>query len=567
MIRRIKFMPSQFFGLNIGASGLRAANASLNTTANNISNVNTNGYSRQEATQQASNALRVFTSYGCAGAGVDTIAIERLRDEFYDKRYRSNESMKGQYVQKHYYCDIIQEYLKDDGSSGFSSLFTSMQASLEEVMKASGTEVTKATYVSSLTSITDYFRTLSKNLKNLQYDVNAEIKTTCDDINSIADEIATLNQQINVIEMTGSKANNLRDKRDELIDRLSGFVEVEYEESKVYPRKVVVNDEGENEVTFDKDAWTGATRFELWIAGGQILVDNYSYNKLYCVARNQDEKVNQNDVDGLYDIKWVRNNYQEGTKDYLGDFDLYNKNIGGKLKGLIEMRDGNNKEYFNGRSASYDNKTHKLTVNVTQDYLKDMSKCTLPGLGVIRVGSREYEYDSWEYDGDSTYTFTLAAKDDSGWPVDTSRIRPSGDEDVYVGRSIDYQGISYYMSQMNQFVRNFATEVNQIMTAGYTADSRLGSFVLTGNRTVQGPDTPPQYTYAELTTTNYGYYNLTAENFAVYSTLQKDATLLATKADITEGQDEFGNLKNSEICSTTRKSSAVLHQENSLISS
>ena len=61
-------MPSQFFGLTIAGSGLRAANAALNTTANNISNEQTEGYSRQEVTQKANDALRTFTTYGCAGA-------------------------------------------------------------------------------------------------------------------------------------------------------------------------------------------------------------------------------------------------------------------------------------------------------------------------------------------------------------------------------------------------------------------------------------------------------------------------------------------------------------------
>ena len=86
-------MPSQFFGLNIAASGLRAANAAMNTTANNISNCNTDGYSRQKVQQEAADALRVFTTYGCAGAGVDTVAIERVRDEFYDQRYRDNQKL------------------------------------------------------------------------------------------------------------------------------------------------------------------------------------------------------------------------------------------------------------------------------------------------------------------------------------------------------------------------------------------------------------------------------------------------------------------------------------------
>ena len=68
-------MPSQFFGLNIAYTGLLASNAALNTTSNNIANVHTEGYSRQQVTQQASNALRVFQTYGCAGAGVETLSI------------------------------------------------------------------------------------------------------------------------------------------------------------------------------------------------------------------------------------------------------------------------------------------------------------------------------------------------------------------------------------------------------------------------------------------------------------------------------------------------------------
>ena len=63
-------MASTFFGLDIAYTGVQAANAKLNTTANNIANVDTKGYTRQEATQVASDALRISQSYGMAGTGV-----------------------------------------------------------------------------------------------------------------------------------------------------------------------------------------------------------------------------------------------------------------------------------------------------------------------------------------------------------------------------------------------------------------------------------------------------------------------------------------------------------------
>lgn len=524
-------MPSQFFGLNIAASGLRAANAAMNTTANNISNTNTDGYSRQKVEQEAADALRVFTTYGCAGAGVDTVAIERIRDEFYDRRYRDNEKLYGEYSQKNYYQSLVEQYLDDNGETGFSTLFSRMQANLQSVMTAAGTTTTKATYVASMTAITDYFNTMSINLQNLQNDINLEIRSTCDAINSIAEEVASLNEQINIVEMTGTTANDLRDTRDLLIDHLSEYISVSVRETDVIDEN-------------DPERDTGATRYEIWVAGGQCLVDTYNYNKLVCVARDEDESINQNDITGLYNIKVARSNYEEGSGKFISNFDLDNANIGGKLYGLLQMRDGNNQKFFNGTSGAWNPLTHTITVSVSNDYLKDMAQCTLPAQGVIQIGARSYEYTGWTYDGDSNYTFTLDDTDDeTGRAVDFSRLQSRTYDTVNIGKSIDYQGVPYYQAQMNEWIRNFAREVNNITATGYTSTGEDGCYMLTGDRTVSSNTSPAQYTFEELTTTNYGYYYLTADNFAVYSAMEHNANILATKADITEGDDEFGNIK------------------------
>ena len=126
-------MASTFFGLTIASSGLRAANAALNTTGNNISNVNTAGYSRQQVNTEAANALRVFATYGCAGAGVETLSIERVRDLFYDHKYWDNETKLGEYDAKLYYCNMIQEYLNDDNHTGFKTLFDKIGVTLQEI--------------------------------------------------------------------------------------------------------------------------------------------------------------------------------------------------------------------------------------------------------------------------------------------------------------------------------------------------------------------------------------------------------------------------------------------------
>ncbi len=517
-------MTSQFFGLNIAASGLRAANAALNTTGNNISNANTDGYSRQAVKQEASNALRVFATYGCAGAGVDTIAIERVRDSFYDVKFRNNESLLGNYQQRNYYNRLIEEYLNDDGNSGFSSLFNKMEAALESVMTAAGTTETKSSYISTVKSITEYFNNVYGSLQQEQADVNAEIKLCADRISSIAQEVASINQQINIIEMTGAKANELRDKRDVLVDELSKMISVETKETPIVDEQ-------------NPDRVTGATRYQIWVANSYELVDTYDYRKMICVSRDSDGSTNQNDISGLYDIKWGYGSYKDGDNvNELSDFQLDSKLIGGELQGLLAMRDGNNAQYFHGKDTDVKVKsdgTVEVTVQVEASYLKDMAKATIPEQGRIHIGAKDYKYDSFSYDGDSTYTFTMDA---------SLKSIPDNYKNVSIGYSNNYQGIPYYMAQMNEWLRQFADSTNQIMVAGYTSDSLEGVNLLTGS---MATNSAAQYSYEQLTTLsqNKGYYVLTGGNFSVNDVLLDNSDRLATKADVTEGEAEFENLK------------------------
>ena len=530
-------MTSQFFGLNIAASGLRAANAALNTTANNISNASTDGYSRQKVTQEANDALRVFATYGCAGAGVDTIAIERVRDSFYDVKFRQNETMLGNYEQKNYYNGLIEQYLDDDGTTGFSSLFNKMEAAMESVRTAAGVTETKSAFVSTMKSITEYFNNVYTSLQSEQADVNAEIKLRADRVSAIAQEVASINKQINIIEMTGAKANELRDKRDVLVDDLSKIISVE-------TRETPIIDETQ------PDRVTGATRFQIWVAGSYELVDTYEYRKMICISRADDGATDQNDVKGLFDIKWGTANYKDGDNvKELSDFALDSKLIGGELQGLLALRDGNNNHYFQGNTPddgvvqNPDGSVY-VTVKVDSSYLKDMTKCSIPEDGTIKIGAKKYKYDSWEFDGDSTYVFKMDEESLSSIP-DSGRS-------VSIGYANSYQGLPYYMSQMNEWIRQFSDQVNQIMTTGYTSDSLEGVYAFTGS---MDNNSAAELSYEQLTTLseNKGYYKVRGGNFTVSSVLLEDSDRVATKADVTEGESEFANLTKLKDMFKTKK--------------
>ena len=498
-------MASTFFGLEIASSGLRASNAALNTTANNISNTNTEGYSRQEVKQEAMNPLRVFATYGCAGAGVNTLAIERIREQFYDNKFRDNETKLGEFDTKAYYCKMIEDYLEDDNKTGFKSIFDQFAMALQEITKNASSESYKRAFISQAKSMTDYFNNLYGDLQNLQADVNDEIKIRVDHINSIAQDIATVNKQINTIEMSGTIANELRDKRDVLIDELSAVVDVKIEESPIY------------------DQWgnaTGANRYIVRIAGGQTLVDQNEYNQLVCVARESDEKVNQTDIDGLYDIRWTN-----GT-----DFGLYNASMHGELKGLIEMRDGNNGEYFNGTASNiiYSGKTSQVTIKTTAAYLDSMSKSNLSDTGgVINIGDQLFYFTDWTFDEETAeYTFTIEATKAAGFGGALTGERNG--KVATVGQDVHYQGVPYYMSQMNEWLRDFAQKVNGFFTDGMTDAEEDAGILFTGTY----PKGDGQYTENELNDSRQngkGYYYMTAGNVTIESSLMKDASLLGTR--------------------------------------
>lgn len=531
-------MPSTFLGLNTAYLGLSAANASLNTTANNISNVETEGYSRQHTVQQASEAMRTFTTYGCAGAGVEVLAIERYRDEFYDTKYWNNNSNVGEYSTKDYYMKMIENYFRDDGEEGpligFNTIYEEMMKALEEVKKQSGTPEARREFVGTAQSLAEYFNTMAANMQKLQKDVNDEIKTKVDEINSISQEIATLNKQINVIELSGSAANELRDKRALLIDQLSEIVDVDTTEMPITDPN-------------NPDRYTGATRFIVKIAGGQTLVDDTSYNTLECVARKSYEKVNQSDVDGLYDIKWSNGNR----------FSLTNSRIGGELKGLIQMRDGNNAEYFNGTVTGTDRVTVEdgtkhttVTVGVTADYLKDLSRCTLPDNGgQISLGNKVYYYDSWTFNYDAasdSYSYTFVLSDES--KNESTGTGGLLGKEATVGSAVNYQGVPYYMEQMNEWVREFAQAFNDIMTQAGAVDNNgdPAQFFFLANKATDNAQWGFQDSYKKdpdgsfsISVHDDSYYWLTATNFAVSAEIVGDPNKMATHTGESSQTDKY----------------------------
>lgn len=524
-------MPSQFFGLMIGYSGLTAAQASQNTTANNIANINTEGYSRQQLKQEAANALRTYTHYGMAGAGVDAKSIDQIRDEYIDIKYRANAAELGEYSRKNSYMGEIENYFVDsDLVPGFNTVYVqNFYNALLKLEDDPGSTTTRQSFIGQANSVTEYFNNMAINLEKTQDNINQEIKDVVDRINSIASQIASLNKQINMIEIRGVTANELRDQRAVILDELATLVDVETREVEVYNYS-------------DPDNPTGAKMFQVMIGGACTLVDGYEYDTLECRAR--DEKMNQSDIDGLYDIYWTQNR---------GKFYPMSATLSGTLKGLLQLRDGNNKEYFNGtiETAAATGAT-SIKVKVTDPNLLDMNKCTLPDSGTINVSGFDYTYSSWTFvdneDGTGEYTFTgLRYRDSNNEMQDGLLESVAKDLSVRVSQAIDYMGIPYYQAQLNEFVRSLAGAFNLIESKGYDLngdlmgdrcffqmiDSQGEQFDLmqSKDQRIVGPSHTGVIGTGRQPNNTYTYNALTAKNLKISSEILTDPALMATTYD------------------------------------
>lgn len=306
-------MANTFFGMTIAGSGLSASNISINTTAHNIANVNTEGYSKQYANTAPSVGIRVYNTHGTVGTGVTVNSIDQLRSSYYDTKYWNNNANYGEYSTLERYSLLAQDYLDEFTLEGFMTEYDNFFKTINALCNDPTSDVARNQFVNYGLSLCNYFNTLSTNLADIQKSANDEVKTTVDSINTIAEQIASLNKQINVIEINGGEANDLRDNRLLLVDELSKYI---------------------NTATKEIDVGGGATEFIVYI-NDQILVDTYSYNSILCDARESGDRRNASDIDGLYKLKW-----NNGLI-----FNVYSSAMHGSLKAAIDFRDGCNSGY------------------------------------------------------------------------------------------------------------------------------------------------------------------------------------------------------------------------------
>ncbi|MDO5291524.1 MAG: flagellar hook-associated protein FlgK [bacterium] len=221
--------------LYVGTSGLKTSQNALNTTAHNLANIDTTGFTRQQVIikDQSYKTVSInHVSTNQVGSGTGIQLVRTVRDQFYDKQYRLEAGRQGFYDVQYSAVAEIENVLGETEGEEFRTSLDDLWTSFSELVNDSTDIVQRQTAINTSKVFLERASQIQKQIDDYQKSLNSEILATVEKINSIGQQIADLNIAIRRYEAGGvQNANDLRDSRNLLLDQLSSFVNISYKEA------------------------------------------------------------------------------------------------------------------------------------------------------------------------------------------------------------------------------------------------------------------------------------------------------------------------------------------------
>ncbi len=224
-----------FYGLEIAKTAIFISQKGINLAGHNIANASTEGYTRQriiiESVDPAVLAGRFGAiAKGAVGGGAVTQSVEQVRNEYIDRALRKENSDMGQWATRTDEMEYIEALFNPTGNSSISSTLAAFFDSIQELSKDPVSKEIRTNVQQTAITLTETFNHYYSQLSELQSNMNDSMKVTVDRINEIVQSIAAYNKSIYSYELSGEKANDLKDKRNLLLDELSTLVDMDYSE-------------------------------------------------------------------------------------------------------------------------------------------------------------------------------------------------------------------------------------------------------------------------------------------------------------------------------------------------
>ena len=267
-------MRTTFFGLNIGAKGLAAQQRALDVTGHNIANANTVGYTRQDIVMQSDTPVK--TSSGFVGTGVKVTDIRRMRDNYLDLQYRTENKFMGYWNFKDNTLQKIELIINEPSDGGLRTTMDRFWGAWEDLSRKPESSAVRTTVIETGQAVVETFNHMDRQFSELRDDIDNSINVNIREVNSIALQVRDLNYQILKGEAQGPKANDLRDKRDLLLDQMAEIIDIEVIEDKwgsttiTIGGRAIVAGNVINEVASRPDAENDALTKILWADGTEV---------------------------------------------------------------------------------------------------------------------------------------------------------------------------------------------------------------------------------------------------------------------------------------------------------
>lgn len=339
--------------LYIGASGLQTSQNALNTTAHNLSNVDTTGYTRQQV--QLSDRRYVTLSVDPkavnnkqTGLGVVYSRVKQVRDYFLDKTYRKESGRSMFYEVSTEVMEEVESQLGEMNGEAFQTTITDFWTAIQELAKDPASSVTQGLLVQKASEFVERANAVYEGLSSYQDNLNTQIKKQVEKINDYGQKLVLLNDSIRAIEAGKvESANDLRDARNQILDELSQLADITYGED-LYGN-VYVRIEGVDfvkggscdEIALDVDGTTG------------FYTPFWPQNAEYTIQADGTRKY---EIDGAE----VFNLNREISTDL-------NTDIGG-LKAMLLARGDHRADYTDMAEESYDAVSQSVVMNIQAEF-------------------------------------------------------------------------------------------------------------------------------------------------------------------------------------------------------
>ena len=338
--------------LYIGASGLQTSQNALNTTAHNLSNVDTVGYTRQQVQQSDKRYLTLSVDPESVnnkqtGLGVTYSRVKQVRDYFLDKTYRKESGRSMFYEVSTEVMEEVESQLGEMNGEAFQTSVTDLWTAVQELTKDPASSVTQSLLVQRASEFVQRASNVYEGLASYPDNINTQIKNQVNKINAYGKQLLEINDKIRAIESGGIEhANDLRDLRNKMLDELAELTDINYSEDMF--GSVSVQIEGVDfvkggtcyEIGLDEDATTG------------FYTPFWPQNATYREFENGSRKYN---IEGAE----VFNLNREISADL-------NTDIGG-LKAMILAR-GDHRADYSDINQDYDSISQSVIMNIQAEF-------------------------------------------------------------------------------------------------------------------------------------------------------------------------------------------------------